>query len=272
MQLYTTYRLRNDALLVWSDERTLQLGVDAPILTIQHPSPTKQRMLTALVKGATTIDLAHIASPEQPDIPAAISLIERLKPALESNTRSPDTPGGVLILDSLNAHASLASHFSLLGVSVSVGSPGFPRATKHNVVSVERFFHDTYAQQYWLSNGTPLLPVRYSDRSVHIGPMLSEEGPCGNCLNSHLADEHPNWRRVASQLIGRFAPTETPALAGIITALALRTLREYHASTAPHQSVQYVVHSHGSQPLRVNAITTIEQHPECRYHEVSLAS
>lgn len=262
------FRLRDDALPVWGAHDTLHLGVDTPLTTFERPSPAIQQLLEHLREGTCLLDLQRSSRQLGMEDREFTAFWTDVSPAIE-RIRSPVKESGrVLVADPYADRSVLAGILRALGCVAVTTAPGPPVAAGDPVISVERFCHDTHAQQLWLAGGADVLPIRFSDAVVHIGPWLSEEGPCGNCLNELLASTSPHWRAVASQLIGRRAPTETREVYGIAGGFVLQALRQ-RLSRARAEATQVAVHIDPAGSISVTTSVRNFQHPDC-YHSASL--
>lgn len=200
--------------LVWRTPDSIQLGVDAPLALIDPVTEPIERMVAALVAGISRTGLEMIARSSRAAPGEADRLLTRLAPAL---MRPAAATTGVTLVEGRGATAALLRQ--LLGEPT--GDPDLVVLVDHNVTRPERAAH-------WLRRDVPHLPIVYGDRVARIGPVVEPGlGPCVRCLELHRRDADPAWPAIATQLLGRASPIESPLLAAEVAATAVRivTLR-----------------------------------------------
>lgn len=259
--------------LTWRDENTLQLGVDSPVV-VQDASVKIQRLVTLLQHGTTLAELRDIAIQYGLTDAEFDAFMEDVQPVLRSATPDLDSPRTVIVVDAITERSSIVALLRALGYLVIVGEPGIPEHARGPVVTIERFFHDTLAQQHWLSRGLPVLPVRYSDQSVHVGPWLREDGPCGHCLNIALAERQSGWKEAATQLMGRRAPTEHPAVHSLALSFVLRSISGLEAqghgvSGQASDTASQFIADFQSGSIQVERVDADFSHASCDRHRCS---
>lgn len=112
------------------------------------------------------------------------------------------------------------------------------RYTPGLCIVVERFMQPPATFHALAAAGVPHLAVRFTDRSVRIGPLvIPGRAPCVSCLNLSDVAADPGIPVLAAQLQGRFPAAETPASVEIASALALTYVHRWRRdSDWPHET------------------------------------
>jgi hypothetical protein len=203
--------------LVWRTPDTLQLGVDHPVV-VPGVSAALETVVAALRRGiplaaAELLGVDAGASPEQ-----VRALLTVLGPTLIDTQAGPGSPASATAPVCVDGDGPTAHR--LCGLLTDGGLDVHSRseaAAAGEVVSLAVLIGH-YAlvpgrHAFWLRRDIPHLPVVFSDTEVRIGPLVTPGcGPCLYCLELTHTDADTTWPRIASQLQGKLAPTETARL------------------------------------------------------------
>lgn len=248
-------KVRHNIPCVWADEQTLRFGIDQAVLRLENPTAPQQRLLIELTQGIPLNTVNARASAYGLTLEETQKFLDELQPVLV--TRSEPRKNIKRTLISLLAEERISRQiipsFQLSGRTTLQGLPSAP-PSEHLVVVVENYLGDPCTQQNLYTSGTPFLPIRFSDQSILVGPIISEHGPCHACVRLWAEQVDPEWRNCALQLIGKHTPTQTPSLVSLAVAFALQCLENWEAGHASalqkqhhidvsHQAVVTGVHS-----------------------------
>jgi bacteriocin biosynthesis cyclodehydratase domain-containing protein len=211
-------QLNPDVPLVWRSPTTMQFGVESPLVRLHDVSPAQERLIAALVHGATRPGLKLIANTAQASDAEVTELLELLDPVL--GRAAAPVSGTVSIIGTTPTAARLRSTVAAAGLTLTAPDDRAELGLMvcHYVVEPQLF-------GYWLSRDIPHLPIVFTDTGVNVGPFIEPgTGPCLYCLERHRTDADPAWPAIASQLWGRTSPVEVPQLTNEVAALATRLL------------------------------------------------
>ena len=146
------------------------------------------------------------------------------------------------------------------------------RSTPGLCIVVERFMQPPATFHALATSGVPHLAVRFTDRSVRVGPLvIPGRAPCVSCLSLSEVAADPGIPVLAAQLQGRFPAAETPASVEIASALALiyvhRWLRD---SEWPHETQLRLTVAEGI-PGPIPEERSVLPHPGCACATMSAA-
>jgi bacteriocin biosynthesis cyclodehydratase domain-containing protein len=212
--------------LVWRSPSSLQLGVDAPPVTLVDVSEAQERMISALVAGITRPGLNMLAAVAGADDGAVDRLLRLLKPALLGSA-PPLGPRTVVIAGRGNAVERIADALASDGVEPRLvgGDLAAARNARDIAAVVGHFVLDPAFHGLWLRRDLPHLPIVFGDTGAQIGPFIEPgHGPCLHCLERWHTDADPSWPAMASQLLGRRSPVDAGIVAGEVAAIAARML------------------------------------------------
>lgn len=239
--------------LVWRTPTSVQLGVDPPVVILDPVSELDERLLAALAVGVSESGLAMIARGHDDEREALLDRVARALeppqagravPTVAVSSTGPFGPELCGLLASCGIRTIGADTDELPDLAVVVG---------HHVLAPGLHAH-------WLRRDVAHLPVVFTDRAVHLGPVVEPgSGPCLLCLELHRRDADSAWPAIASQLLGREGTSESP-LSGREAAVAAARI----VITRLHDGA---VHQH--ETLRIEAATGqrsrhgVDAHPEC---------
>lgn len=207
--------------LVWRDPATLQLGIDPPRAVLESVSGLEERLISALVVGVPRNGLDALADNRTEAVDA---LLERLDGVLLDAAATP--PHRRIAISGSGALAdAVARMLRGLGHRVSAATTAEPLAdcSPDAAIAIGTWVLDPQLQSFWLRRDAVHVPVVLTDTAVHIGPVVEPgDGPCLLCLELHRRDGDAAWPAIASQLLGRGAGVEHPALIADASAVIVR--------------------------------------------------
>ncbi len=176
--------------VAWRDDTTLQIGWGAHSLVVDEAQPGLPRWIAMMNGGRSRESLLGLAGscgvpPEQ-----AQRILRGLTGAglLEPPTSGPQVavaPCG-LLEDPLRCALRDAGVAVVAGADVLV----FPQGQVPSLLGAP-------------GGVRRLVPVWFSARAVHVGPVLDEAiGPCPRCVDLTWLDSDASWTRIASQASG----------------------------------------------------------------------
>lgn len=242
--------------LVWRDPVTLQIGLDPPRVVLDHLESVDERMIAALTVGITRDGLEVVSDGATA---AADALLERLAPVLLTATE-PAAPATIAISGSGRLIDLTARVLGELGHRVLIASSAerLADADPDLAVIVGHWVLPPDVHAFWLRRDVPHLPVVFSDTAVHLGPMIEPgDGPCLLCLELHRRDADDAWPTIATQLLGRAAGAQSPALVAEGAATLVRLV------AARLRGRETEAYSLRIAPNGDRLRTTWVPHPEC---------
>ncbi len=248
--------------LVWRSPSSLQLGVDAPPVTLVDVSEAQERMISALVAGISRPGLAMLATAAGADAGEADRLLQLVKPALLGSVVPSPNPRTVVIAGRGKAVERLADALASNGVEPRLVGGDLAAAARARdiAVVVGHFVLDPAFHGLWLRRDLPHLPIVFGDTGARIGPAIEPgHGPCLHCLERWHTDADPSWPAIASQLLGRRSPVDAGIVAGEVALIAARIVfaRLTGGPAATAVSVRL------DALTGATASTRWRQHPEC---------
>ncbi|MBB5633870.1 bacteriocin biosynthesis cyclodehydratase domain-containing protein [Cryobacterium mesophilum] len=250
--------------VVWRSPDSLQLGVDAPRVLLNQVSTAHERMLAALAVGVTRAGLTMIGNECGLDADAIAAFERDIRPALSTHTVPVPTraPRGIVTIDGRGPTADRLEwrlREAELDSRRPAGSGDADELTDFAVVLGD-FVLDPGTRQRWLRRDVPHLPVVFSDKSVTIGPVIEPgDGPCLFCLELHRKDADPAWPAIASQLLGRRSPIESPFLASEAATAVARIVHSRVAGIRADTATSISIDAATGHRVR----RTWTRHPEC---------
>jgi len=222
--------------LVWRSPDTIQFGVDRVRLVLPGVTPAQEHVLAALRGGvpqAGAVMLGRRAGASPADTAA---FLRRLRPVLETTVLETTAPETTLPETTLPGPRALAAPAATAPgptaptvpgivcvdgsgptadrIRALLGDLGIPtRLTDADpalAIVVGHYVLEPARHRRWLRRDIPHLPVVFSDGEVRVGPLVEPgSGPCLYCLELDRVDADRAWPAMASQLLGREAPTES---------------------------------------------------------------
>lgn len=277
---HSILRIDPDLPVCWEDPQTLRIGFDQPVARLANPSSSTQRLLAALVKGVPSSCLTEVLSRSGATSDEWHALAETLGEALQFEEAlrlvgdhprkrlwppSPErTSMSVIGPGSTESSPSTALIIDTLrrsGVDVQPFTPH--RAEPHLVLIAERYL-EPFGEARRDAAGLPQLGIRFTDRSVAVGPLVLGEGrPCLECVTMHDIDAEPALPMLSAQLLGTVPASETPAGVETAVALALTLVRHWLAGSPMPMRARLRVPVHHGLPEPVPISEPVSGHPDC---------
>lgn len=274
----TITRIAPDLPLCWEDEHTLRFGFDEAALRLRDPSATQQRIIRVLLDGVrddrvrATLTRLGTTSVEWTVFLGVLAPVLQRVPCVpdESGARRgsrqarsrPAGPAVSVLGDGASAEAFRGACARLGLPLLEPNAP--PIAGPALAIVFERFLLRGREADALSDAGLPQLPVRFGDRRIGIGPLVSEQSrPCPNCVR--LADfaADPALPVLAAQLVERRPPTETVAGAEAAGALAAALIRRWWNGSAEPGTTRYEIPFADGLPAPVVERRSYSPHPEC---------
>lgn len=271
---HTITRINPDLPVCWEDADTLRVGFERAEARVHAPSAGAQRLLSMLCIGVTSTSISRTARTLGTSPAETRRLLHALKPTLQEETISVGAP-------SLERPPRLRAALFDNGIEVpglrealgagsewTLGAP-VPPEMSDLVFHVERYLEPLEFAQRWQGARVPHVIVRYSDRAVHVGPLIdcaaekSASWPCHSCLSLRHVEDDARVPALAAQLCGKRPQSESADSAEMTVALIALLVRQWlrHDSTA-HITRYIVPMTHG----RISGLATTETvaaHPDC---------
>lgn len=222
--------------LVWRSPTSLQVGVDPARAVLDDVTRLEERLVAALVTGATRSALevvAHDLSGGSAGAPLVAHLLARLEPALEPPRRR--RAARVAVCGATDGAIAIADALGADGFRVELVREGDDVPAGAEVaVLVGHHVLPPGARGAWLRRDVPHVPVVFTDDAVHVGPVVEAGGgPCLWCVELTRTDDDPAWPALAAQLLGRRAAAEQPLLVREAATAAVRAVRELATGRHP---------------------------------------
>ncbi|WP_165384917.1 TOMM precursor leader peptide-binding protein [Cryobacterium sp. SO1] len=238
--------------LVWRTPDTIQLGIDRPVAIVPGVTAPLESVIAALRVGVPRSGALMLGRQAGATDAATTALLGALAPALVGLDPQPELPGAdaaslagtwfvsrpatavrrdtapVVHVDGDGDTAvRIRQLLADLGITAAL-PPGTPTPERPDLaVIVDHYVFAPERHGHWLRRDVPHLPVLFSDTEARIGPLVEPgAGPCLTCLELEHVDDDPAWPAIASQLLTRTAPTETPRLSIEVAATAAGIVHE----------------------------------------------
>ncbi|MGK0714532.1 hypothetical protein ACR5KS_00440 [Leucobacter sp. W1153] len=131
-------------------------------------------------------------------------------------------------------------------------------------IVVERFMEPPATFHALATSGVPHLTLRFTDRSVRIGPLVVPgRAPCVNCLHLTEVAADPGLPALAAQLQGGFPAAETPASVEVASALALAYVHRWLSGSDWSHATQLRLAVVDGMPSPVPEEHSVLVHPDC---------
>lgn len=271
-------RIDPDLPVCWEDPDTLRIGFERAEARVRKPSAGAQRLLSSLRRGVESI--AHearrvSAAPE--DTRELIAALEPVllrdgagepgrqpgrEPGRGSLSRTAGAPIRVQICDDGREVPGLRAGIASLGLCDL--DPAVLAEHSDLVILVERFIEPFERAQRWRSAMVPHLPLRFTDRAVHIGPVVAARGGlCHGCTTLALVTADAAVPALAAQLAGTRPASETAAVAEVASAFAGMLVRRWVDEGNAPQSLRVVVPVRHGRVSAAPRFELVRPHPSC---------
>ncbi|MBO1901150.1 hypothetical protein J4H92_04200 [Leucobacter weissii] len=255
--------------LCWEDENTLRLGFDRAEARFTRPSPAVQRLLSALRSGIPGDRIGRTVRESGATRAEWHEVSERLGSAL---ILDPPTPPIVRPAPRIGLLGGGASSEQLGAALLRAGCRVAPFRSRHPeraepfdlVIVIERFIEAPHRAGRLLASGLPQLLLRFTDRSMRLGPIVSGRGrPCHTCAILHDSEADPAVPALAAQLLGGAPAAETLASAEFAAVLAIATVLRWWVGGREYDGTRVTVPVRDGLPVAELERDTVRPHPDC---------
>ena len=245
---------------VWESARRIRFGIDTAVLTLRF-TDRSEAVLTQMIRTGVSAAALHAAAAKLDASELLVaSLLQRLTPVLTPPGREPLV---FSMYDDFHTGPRIAAALTRKGC-IWRQRTREPHTTTTVAVTIERFGYNPARNAMLCSRGHPVLPVRFTDRTVSIGPILDETTLCTHCMYLDDVDSQAPWIRWADQLIGVPIPAESILPAGVLAAFVSEVLgADPESNTGTERIV--VTYSLSGKIEQVHR-ETLQQHPSCDRH------
>ena len=199
--------LRADVPLVRRGPTEVQIGLDPDGVVLTGLSPEEAHTLVCL-DGSTPLEVLRRESARLvdlvPELTARGLLVDAHHPSPAAGRRVGIDGGGAttrLLADLLREAGARVVHGpAVLDEIDFAGRSGRDSLTGCDLDVLVRITGGAFPPSPLRHDGLPCLPVLVRPRSVVVGPLLHEEGPCLLCLDLARADADPLWGQVLAQV------------------------------------------------------------------------
>jgi len=208
-------RLRRREVLTWRSPTTLQVGLHAPVVTLEPVPPQVAALIGLLAEPRTPSELARLLPELEP------SWIEWVCAHLGSAgllaTPEAEPPSEVLICGEGALARALAASLTGAGLKVvrATSGPGDTHDRERLAIVAEASIEPDRALTAQLAAaGVPHLVVRLDPSRAVVGPLvIPGRTACLRCLDLAACQFDPTWPRILAQLCRQAPPTEPGLLA-----------------------------------------------------------
>ena len=254
----------------------MRLGFDAGGPTILADTAAKTRLLERLrTVGITgsSVRTAILTAGNRARIPEEDleTLITQLRPhVVQSAAPASATSGtsGVPTPTLPRLHVTVAdSGQALVGLHESLHRSGHVVLGAGNqrpdlVIRAIRFLEPLEWTQRWLIEDVPHLLMRFTDRTIRVGPLITGAGaPCHTCEALALVEKDPALPTLAAQLIGERPATEHLDGTRIAVAHAISLLHAWQRGAPEVHRDQFIISFRGAGTTVTRR--RIRRHPKC---------
>lgn len=263
----------------WEDPETLRIGFDRAEFRLHHPTAGAQRLLSSLhrrtpAQFARAAREAGLTHDERETLSALLAPAETVAlpghGARPCESRSPR----VGVLGEGETARIMCAVFSSMGCEALPLPRGLASETEDwfvddrrapdLVIIAERFLQPLIPITRYASARVPHLIVRFTDRSIRIGPLIdSTPGPCAQCVVCADLDTDPALHVLAAQLDGSRPATETATAAAVAGAFAATQVQRWWAGDAETRSTRLLLRVKHGVPHAVADSEVLVPHPRC---------
>ena len=252
----------------WESVDTLRFGFERAEARLKNPSPAEQRLIVMLRRGILPSEVAAASRKAGLATHKRRELLDRLAPVLQRLSMTEAVERGAVLAPPAPRCAvlgegwfaeRLAHRLAMAGISIVE-----PEDRPALAVLVEHFLAPAERARPLLIAEVAHLPVRLTDRSMRLGPVVLPGGaPCLTCVELHGSEEEPLAAALAAQLTQQ-RPAAACEASVELCALLVRHLLEGGRTGEPAlvgDRVRYEVHAGVPRPVTTHE--TVPPHPEC---------
>lgn len=261
----------------WENPETLRVGFEHPIARVTNPTAGMQRFVGALRRGIDAEQLTHEARLAGATVGEARATVAQLEPALlarrTAKLPAERTMPTALMCDAGRSVPAFPEVLRAAGACwfppaiIPAMTPATTPAEQTDidlVIFVERYWEPLERAQRWLMDEVPHLLVRFTDRAVHVGPIVPARGrPCHTCVSLERIERDPATAALAAQLAGAPVASERPESAVLAAAYAAELVHAWSRGDTDAHRTRIVLPVSSARFIAQPRIESVEPHPEC---------
>lgn len=243
----------------WISPTTLRFGIDHPIVVLSDPPARIERLVEALRAGMPAEHYPQVALAFGVNALERDELLEKLRPTLLPSSMATSPPPSLRI--HLDEDSAVKTPFVTQLIDAGHRLVASERAEL--VILTSQFACMPSRARTWMTQGVIHLPVVFGESSVSIGPLVGvNQNPCTFCAELSRVDADPAWPAIASQCMGKRAPTNEPAMAGMTVAVVVDILREWSCGAEVLTNERLVVRNKARSGFALSR-ESLHVHPKC---------
>ncbi|MFA5605559.1 MAG: hypothetical protein WDA07_00025 [Leucobacter sp.] len=267
----STTRINPDLPLCWETPSIVRIGFERAVARVHSPTAGMQRLIGSLLSGVDSNRLPDEAR-RLGATPAELqAVLESLRPVLVEQHDSTSVaescgesqrPLPTTIADDGRTAPGLRRVLSTIEV-FDIDPIRTPEECEF-VIVVERFLEPLERVQRWRAAGIPHVLLRYTDRSVQVGPVVEPDGaPCHSCVSLSLVAEDPALPVLSIQLSDRIPQSETAAVGEFAAVYAGLLVRDWRSGRRAARSTRWRIPVLHGRPSAAPFLESVPAHPEC---------
>lgn len=264
-------RIDPDFPLCWENSETVRIGFEYAGARIRKPPAGVQRFLGALCTGIPTPQLAAEArrcgvTPQQyAELMSSLQPVLQVEPQrLRGRTAPPAPPPPLRIVIADEGRPAPGLRETLGALEPCIVDANVRAETSDLIVHVERYLEPLERAQRWRALGIPHLLIRFSDRAVHVGPVVETAGaPCHSCVSLGLVARDAALPLLAMQLHEKVPHSETPVAGEFAAVYAALLIREWRDGARSARTTRWVIPIVHGKPHGPTSSEAVPPHPGC---------
>lgn len=261
-------QFRPELPLCWEDPHTIRLGFDRAIARLERPSAGAQRLLSALRVGIRPADLTTTAFALGVSAADLDDILDALAPALVEVQGGRGNPPAdrPLLLEVEHRGPPPRDLLTMLTASGCELIDHSERETRAAdlIVVVERYLEPLGSAVRRHRAEAPRLLIRFTDRSLIIGPLAATAGrPCLDCVSLSEVDRDPGLPALAAQLIDAVPATETRSASEAAAVIALALARRWRTGESDVHCSRIRIPVRSGALAGLPVLEAVTEHPAC---------
>lgn len=217
--------------MVWSEDETLQFGIDKPVLRVPKPHINEQRLLIELKKTTSQTDFLAFAKTLDVSKEDLANFFKKYSAVLKFvETPQNKAKPSIAVVGDQRIERFVAEILIRCGWRVSIGAPK-KNLPNQIIIAAERFYPNHLALHRWLFTGYKVLPVLFSDQSVTVGPLISSDEDYENMKPVLDRAHDKDFSKFACQVNHEPVATETAQVITLVSGLILEHLYSSRGSS-----------------------------------------
>lgn len=246
----------------WESVDTLRIGFDRAEARIHQPSSRAQQLISQLRAGLHPAEFVTAARKAGLRRRERNELLDALSPVLLPRAGLTPPPKPVVsVLGTGRFCDRLRDRLDSAGLSICSERTD---ETATLTILVERFLAPAADAHHLLIAGMPHIPIRLTDRSMWVGPLVAPGGsPCLACAELRRLDVDPLLAVLAAQLITEVPGAETDACSDTAAALIASVARSAAAGVPELTDRALCYPVRDGIPGVLPSVHDIATHPDC---------